>query len=290
VSLPPATPALPSLWRPYVSPRPPGTVTGELWAASVRMPALMATRDVTCLLPVSGLVPGRRYPVAYLLDGQNLFDTATAHRDEWRVDETMAVLAAEGIEAIVVGVPNGGERRFHEYTPYPSTDRHAADAGGGGATLRTLVEVIQPLVQATLPVLDGPADTLIGGSSLGGLMSLWCAWERPDRFGLVLAMSPAFPPGQARLLDLVRSPVGRPLRVHLDTGGREGRDVPSDRFLPRWSWGFRRDVRQTRDALLAAGLREGHDLRYVEDPPAVHREACWAARLPDALRFLLRRA
>ena len=146
-----------------------------------------------------------------------------------------------------------------------------------------------PLVEATLPVRTDAAGTLIGGSSLGGLMSLWCAWQRPDRFGRVLAMSPAFPPGQSVLLEQLRGPRADPgaVRVHLDTGGREGRDLRLDRIVPWWSAGFRRDVRRTRDALLAGGLRPGIDLRYIEDGKATHREAWWTRRLPDALRFLL---
>ncbi len=60
-----------------------------------------------------------------------------------------------------------------------------------------------------------------------------------------------------------------------------------DRVVPYWSWAFRRDVRRCRDALVSAGFTLGGDLRYVEDPAATHGEAAWAARLPDALRFLL---
>jgi predicted alpha/beta superfamily hydrolase len=275
-------------WRPYRSPQPPGTVTGTLLTARLSMPALGATRDLLCLLPAAPPATDRRYPVLYLFDGQNLFDAATAYAGEWQVDEVMAALAAEGLEAIVIGVPNGGERRFHEYTPFESGHRHAQAAGGGAATLQTLVEVVQPLVEATLPVRQGPDASIIGGSSLGGLMGLWCAWTRPDRFGGVLAMSPAYPPGQSVLLERLARRPAPSVRVHLDTGGHEGNDLRADRVLPLWSRAFRRDVRRTRDALLAAGLRDGETLQYVEVADARHEEAAWTARLPDALRFLLR--
>ena len=176
-------PAVGAPWVPYRSPHPPGTVTGTLLVTRLPMPSLGATRDLLCLLPARGLAPDRRYPVLYLFDGQNLFDEVTAYAGEWQVDETLAALAVEGLEAIVIGLPNGGERRFHEYTPFESAHRHAKAAGGGAATLQALVEVVQPLVEATLPIQPGSAASIVGGSSLGGLMGLWCAWTRPDRFG-----------------------------------------------------------------------------------------------------------
>jgi predicted alpha/beta superfamily hydrolase len=106
-------------------------------------------------------------------------------------------------------------------------------------------------------------------------------------FGAAAAFSPAFPPGQAAIIERLSSAPRPDVRIYLDTGGREGSDVRADRLVPLWSWSFRRDVRRCRDALLAAGYREGLDLRYVEEPDGLHREAAWATRLPEALRFLL---
>ncbi len=120
-------------------------------------------------------------------------------------------------------------------------------------------------------------------------MSLYVGWQHPEVFGGIGAFSPAFPPGQAELVKRIAVGPRPASRVYLDTGGREGRDMPADRLLPYWSWTFRRDVRRCRDALVAAGFTPGDDLRYVEDPAAMHREAAWAARLPGALRFLLHR-
>jgi hypothetical protein len=51
-----------------------------------------------------------------------------------------------------------------------------------------------------------------------------------------------------------------------------------------------RDARRLRVQLVAAGLVEGADLRFVEDPDAIHHESAWARRLPGALRFLFGRS
>lgn len=274
-------------WRPYAESHARGTVVGDLRCALVPAPELGGEREVLCLLPPGATSGGRRFPVLYMLDGQNLFDAATSYAGEWRVDETLATLREEGYEAIVVGVANGRDRRLAEYTPYPSGRRGPPGAGRGGATLRFVVDVLKPLVDASFPTRADQGATLIAGSSLGGLMSLYAAWERPDVFGAVAAFSPAFLPGQGRLIARLAATPHPDVRVYLDTGGREGSDLAMDRIMPLWSWSFRRDVRRCRDALLSAGLREGVELRYVEDPDAAHEEAAWAARLPDAFRFLL---
>lgn len=277
-------------WRPYAESHARSTVVGDLRRALVPAPELGGEREVLCLLPPGAVGGERRFPVVYMLDGQNLFDTTTSYAGEWRVDESMATLRDEGLEAIVVGVANGREQRLAEYTPYPSSRRGPSGAGRGPATLRFLTDILKPLVDASVPTRADRASTLIAGSSLGGLMSLYAAWERPDVFGGMAAFSPAFLPGQGALVARLATRPHPEVRVYLDTGGREGSDMAIDRVLPLWSWSFRHDVRRCRDALLSAGLREGVDLRYVEDPHAAHEEAAWAARLPDALRFLLGRS
>ncbi len=279
----------------------PSSVAGDLRVLpSVAAPHLGGRdRHVLALLPQGALDAGRRYPVLYMHDGQNLFDTGTSFAGEWRVDETMATLRSEGIEAIVVGIPNGGGYRFEEYTPYPSPPPASLAAtrlrigprlpngGKGAAYVRFLVESVKPAVDAAFPTLPEPAATGIMGSSLGGLISLWALAMRPDVFGFAGAMSVAFPPGQEALLDILRAqhPDGR--RVYLDVGGREASMQPLDRLQRTGSKAFVRGVERARDALIEAGFRDSVDVHYVLEPGAIHHESAWARRLPEALRFLL---
>ena len=255
-------------------------------------------RDILVLLPDCALESGRRYPVLYMHDGQNLFDRETSFAGEWQVDETMAALRAEGIEAIVVGIPNAGQARFAEYTPFPisrprggwsrAVPPWAREEGGSGpAYVSFLVETVKPAVDGAFPTRRDAAATGLMGSSLGALISLWAVCERPDVFGFAGAMSPAFPPGQDALLPLLRQLRPEGLRLYVDTGGREGSMHRTDGIGGRWSAAFRRDVERIRHALGTAGFREPLDFLYVEEPDAVHHESAWAGRLPDALRFLL---
>ncbi len=265
------------------------SVVGDLRVLrGLESPQLRDARDVLVLLPDGAEASGGRYPVLYMHDGQNLFDPETSFSGEWGVDETLAALRGEGIEAIVVGIPNGGPRRYAEYTPYPSDDRaEVPRVGEGRAYLRFLVDTVKPLVDAAFPTRTDRAATGIMGSSLGGLISLWAGFEHAPTFGFVGAMSLAVPRSQHALLDLIRRPASRPDRIYLDVGGREGAHGVFDRTAEIRSRAFVRGVRHVRDALVEGGSREPGDLRYVEDPEAIHHESDWARRLPDALRFLL---
>jgi predicted alpha/beta superfamily hydrolase len=243
------------------------------------------SREILVHLPAGAGSSGRRYPVLYLHDGQNLFDPAPSYRGEWELDETLAVLAREGTELIAVGIPNAGEGRYAEYTPYRGR-RAWATGGHGRAYLRWVVDTVKPAVDAAWPTLPGRETTGILGSSLGGLISLWAAVAHPETFGLVGAMSTAITPGQNAIIRRAARLDPPPVRAYLDVGGHEGNDAPSPGLERLWSAAVLREARQLRDALVASGLREPETLCYVEDPDAVHRETDWARRLPGALRFL----
>jgi predicted alpha/beta superfamily hydrolase len=249
-------------------------------------PSYAPGRDILVHLPAGALETSRRYPVLYMHDGQNLFDAATSFSGEWQVDETLAVLADEGLELIVVGIPNGGDLRYAEYTPYRGRRGPWPEGGLGRTYLRWVVGTVKPAVDAAFPTRTDRRATGIMGSSLGGLISLWAAVEYGATFGLIGAMSPAFPGGQGVILGPLRQLNRRPERAYVDAGGHEGSHAPTTAEERRWSAGFTRDARRVRDALVTAGLRESVDLRFVEDPDAIHHESAWARRLPDALRFL----
>ncbi|GBF05139.1 hypothetical protein DAERI_030305 [Deinococcus aerius] len=240
-----------------------------------------APRTLLAWLPPSYAdEPERHYPVVYFHDGQNVFDTATSYSGEWEADETLTRLAAEGIEAIAVGIPNGGERRFHEYSAAPNPELPET-LGGGGADdyIRFLVNTVKPLVDSHFRTLRGPENTVVIGSSMGGLVSLHTLLTRPDVFGHAGVMSPAFWTAPVESFTRVQTSPTPTGRIWLDIGGREGPDEP-ERMRSYWQ-----DAHAMRDLLLEKGM--GERLRFVADPEGRHHESAWAARLPGALRFLL---
>lgn len=235
------------------------------------------TRGVYVYLPPTYLEnTSARMPVVYMHDGQNLFDPAAAFGGvTWGVPQAMDGAANDGRfrEAIVVGPENAGSARIAEYTP---TADATYGGGNGDLYLRMLVEELKPLVDAELRTRSRREDTVLIGSSLGGLISSYAGVRKSDTFGLIGAMSPSVWWDNRVLLTIVsQTGAVRPLRVYLDSGD----SGPSSD-----------GVNDTRD--LAAGYRtlgyaDGSTLRYVVQPGATHTESAWASRLPGALEFLL---
>lgn len=220
--------------------------------------------------------PERRYPVLYLHDGQNLFEGATAFvpGQDWRVSDT----ADERIKAgrveplIIVGIYNTGKKRIHEYTP----TRDRTHGAGGAADLygQMLTEELKPFIDRTYRTRPDPANTGLGGSSLGGLVTLYLGLNHPHVFGKLAVLSPSVWWDNRVILKLVRMTSLKPrLSIWLDIGtGEGGKHV--------------RDARMLRDELVRAGWMLGSDLRYAEIPEAGHNEAAWAERVGPFLEFL----
>jgi predicted alpha/beta superfamily hydrolase len=225
----------------------------------------------------------QRYPVLYLHDGQNVFDAAGAGA-EWRVDEAAQrlVLANEVKPFIVVAIASTA-KRVNEYTPVamrlPAERANlgrAESAGGNAARYADyLIRELKPMIDTRYRTLPNAANTAVGGSSLGGLVSLWLALHRSDVFGAALVVSPSVWWGDGFLLREAKSAniAGARPRLWLDMGTRE-----SEKAIP--------DVRRLRDALIERGWRLGDTLDYLEADNASHDEASWAKRVPQMLRFL----
>jgi predicted alpha/beta superfamily hydrolase len=233
-------------------------------------------RDITVFVPPAyEAEPDRRFPVLYLHDGQNLFDPDKAFKtgEHWRVGETATALIESGaIEPlIIVGVDNGGPRRLHEYTP-----THDRRRGGGGADVygQFLIDELKTVIDATYRTLPDPSHTTLGGSSLGGLVSLYLGLKRPDVFGAAAVMSPSVWWDRRAILRNVREARPKPrLRMWVDIGTREGRHhVDNARLL--------------KAGLLKEGWQEGDDLHYEEVPGGTHSEGAWAARFDRVLKWL----
>ena len=244
------------------------------------------TRDILVYLPPSYPTANRTYPTLYMHDGQNLFDEATSFAGEWRVDDVLEELAAEGLEAIVVGVPNTGAERLQEYSPF-----HDSRFGGGRAAdyVKFVVETVRPLVDEAFRTTGDREGTATIGSSMGGMISLYAFFERPDVFGAVGAVSPSVGFAQGALIEYIERARFVGGRIYLDVGTLEGRPRDRDPLeLRREPGAYVRKVREARDLLTRKGYREEVDLLYVEDEGGVHNEAAWARRFPRLVRFLLR--
>jgi predicted alpha/beta superfamily hydrolase len=232
-------------------------------------------RRLTVYLPPGyAAAPERRYPVLYLHDGQNLFDpAAAAFGVAWDAHRTAERLIDAGRipPLILVGIDNT-PARLDEYTIHRD---HREQAGGRGLLYgRFLTEEVKPFIDDRYRTLPGRETTGVGGSSLGGLISLAIVRAHGDVFGLCAALSPSLWWCRGRLLREVAADgawLRRVVRLWIDMGTRE--DSPRrTRLLVRH--------------LEAAGLRHGEQFRYEEVPGGEHNEAAWAARFDRVLLYL----
>ncbi|QMV20062.1 esterase [Granulicella sp. 5B5] len=240
---------------------------------------LPSRRDVMVYLPEAYLQePERAFPVFYLHDGQNVFDGRTSYVADhtWRAIETSDRLTAAGLmePTILVGVANTGVKRITEYTP----TRDARMGGGAGDRYgRLLVEELKPLVDQSFRTLQGPQHTGMGGSSLGGLITLALGLKYPEVFGRLAVMSPSVWWNQRSILNIVsefKASDSRPRpRIWLDMGTAEGL-----RHL--------RDTDLLHRRLRLRGWKDGVDLQYLRVDGAQHNEDAWAARFDRTLTFL----
>ena len=202
----------------------------------------------------------KRYPVLYMHDGQNLFLKEEAFLGiTWRADEVLTVLDQMNAieEVIVVGIhPN---RREREYT-LPGYEEYG----------RFVVETLKPLIDAEYRTLVGPSNAAVMGSSLGGVVSFYLAWQWPDVFGKVACLSSTFT-FRDDLLKRVSTERKRKIKIYLDSGW------PGDNYEA---------TRSMRDRLIWRGYRPGSELLYLAFPEAKHDENAWAARSPIPFQFL----
>lgn len=155
------------------------------------MPQLGRTRRVWLYLPPGYATSGRRYPVLYLQDGQNVFDAATSFAGEWGVDEALNQLATSGQDptgCIVVAVDNG-PNRLDEYSPW---NNPAYGGGQGDLYVDFLVQTLKPYIDTNYRTLPDRTNTGIGGSSMGALIATYAALREPTVFGKVASFSPAY--------------------------------------------------------------------------------------------------
>jgi predicted alpha/beta superfamily hydrolase len=233
-------------------------------------------RQITVYLPTQyAAETGRSFPVMYLHDGQNLFDPRTSYvpGHTWRAGLTADRLALEGRAepVILVGIANTGLRRMAEYTP---TRDFRMGGGEGSRYGRVLIEEVKPFIDRTFRTLPDAACTGLGGSSLGGLITLFLGLQHPEVFSRLAVISPSIWWDHRSILSFVTSANPRPnLRIWLDIGTAEGaRHVRDTELLAR--------------LLRKHGWTPGLDLAFQTFPGAIHNEDAWADRFDQVLAFL----
>jgi predicted alpha/beta superfamily hydrolase len=231
--------------------------------------ALGVQRRVWLYLPKDYATSGKRYPVMYMPDGQNIFDAATAAYGEWGVDEMLDKYFDEtGKSCIVVAIDHGGKTRLTEYNPY---NNFHFGKGKGRLFVKSLVESLKPVIDARFRTLSDATNTYMAGSSMGGLITMWAVMQYPKVFGAAGILSPSFwmaPSLKADVRHALRNYTGK---LFFYAGGMEGRNMISDM-----------DTVISKITLNS----KAKITRRIENNSG-HNEASWKAVFPEFIKLVL---
>lgn len=162
----------------------------EVISEAFDIPQLDKTRKVTILLPYDYHQSSKRYPVLYIQDGQNLFNDH-APFGNWEIDRKMAVLAERGMgDLIIVAIDHGEKSRITEYTPIETLNLGIGQ-GEGELYINFMKDTLKPHIDQHYRTLTDAWHTGVGGSSMGGLISLYAGLIQPNTFGRLMVFSPS---------------------------------------------------------------------------------------------------
>ncbi|MBF4485158.1 alpha/beta hydrolase-fold protein [Flavobacterium sp. CSZ] len=174
------------LWITSLTSAQESTASKNVSTFTIEAPQLKTTKKIWIYLPKDYSATAKKYSVIYMHDAQNLFDAKTSFSGEWNVDEKLDSLKAQ---VIVVGIEHGNEKRIDELTPFKNEKY-----GGGNADnyLDFIVKTLKPHIDATYRTKPKAKNTIIMGSSLGGLVSYYAILKYPETFGKAGIFSPSF--------------------------------------------------------------------------------------------------
>lgn len=211
----------------------------------------------------------KRYPVIYMHDGQNIFETGPF--GTWAADVAAALQTRIGAmrECIIVGIDNTSNR-FADYTT-------PADGGRGDRYTNFIRNELKPIIDAQYRTLPDALNTGAIGSSLGAVISLYMGWDYTNTFTRLGLLSGAW---QATGIDTrAANETKRPVRMWLDSGDS---GTSNDNYWLTFN---------LRDALIQPNHAGGaytiqNDVVHMVGFNHSHNEAAWSQRIGPAFAFL----
>jgi predicted alpha/beta superfamily hydrolase len=254
-------------WLPY---RPSQLPKIHLISEEFEIPQLNKTRKIWALLPHDYDTSEESYPVLYLQDAQNLFNE-NADFGNWEIDKKLAVMSDYGIgKIIIIAVAHAESERLQEY----NVGQTLLGAGSGKQYIRFLTDTLKPFVDKTFRTRSDRESTGIGGSSMGGLVSIFSGLIYPEVFGKLMVFSPSLwviPKIKLGFLDFFEP---SETRLYLYAGGDE-----SDTMISH--------VTKLQKRLLKRESLQGKmKIRLSINMDGKHNEVYWSDEFPKAIEWL----
>ncbi|QOR73918.1 alpha/beta hydrolase [Cruoricaptor ignavus] len=244
----------------------------EVISEEFYMPQLDRTRKVWALLPHNYYETEKRYPVLYLHDAQNLFNEGSPYGN-WEIDKKLSILAEYGRgDIIVIAVDHGKEARISEYI----FDNDAVSNGSEGKRyIRFITDTLKPFVDANFRTLKEREFTGIGGSSLGGLISIYSGFLYPEVYSKLMIFSPSLWVEPRNNFPMVGFRKPFDLKMYIYGGEREGSRMVAriKRFVKTMQrWEYKNFFKM--------------DVKVSINPEGEHNEFYWSQEFPAAVEWL----
>ncbi len=236
------------------------------------IPQLNKTRKIWALLPHNYYKTTVRYPVLYLQDAQNLFHEGSPFGN-WEIDRKMSLLAEYGRgDLIIIAIENGHENRINEYIL--ESDSIAKNAEGK-KYVRFLADTLKPYVDNSYRTKPERGFTGIGGSSLGGLISIYGGFLYPEVYSKLMIFSPSLwvnPDYNFPMMNF-KSPYNT--KVYMYGGLQEGADMAER---------MREFEKRMEGAENQYSVQ--FEFKMSFNPDGAHQEFYWAQEFPRAVEWL----
>ncbi|UUX34141.1 alpha/beta hydrolase [Fundicoccus culcitae] len=229
------------------------------------------------------------YPVLYMHDGQNVFYSKESYSGySWKVIPTLKEQTSLP-KMIVVGIDNGGIKRLDEYGPWqtdlPNLQNDYVVGGVGMAYGEWVVNELKPFIDSQYRTKKEAKQTLLAGSSMGGLITAYMGSAYPDVFGTIGVFSLASWFSQRDFLDFVsHHPIPSENKIYLQVGTNEGDDVDSSMLNEKVNQVYIDTTLEYYQSLIGQGVGLNQIwLRILADE--IHHEKYWADHFLEFLLF-----
>ncbi|WP_223115302.1 TIM-barrel domain-containing protein [Hanstruepera ponticola] len=250
----------------------------KILSEDFKIPQLDRERKIWVYLPPNYKTSNKSFPVIYMHDGQNLFDSSTAYSDEWEVDETLNRLFKEKqVELIVVGIDNGGNKRLDEYSPWVNKKY---GGGEGDHYMEFIVNTLKPYIDSNFRTRSDKENTAIIGSSMGGLISYYAALEYPDVFGKAGIYSPSFWFSQKSISFAKTKEKLQDSKLYFLAGGKEGGNTDFNEINQTV-----RDMNTVVEILKSQGV-PSKNMYSTVIPEGEHNEKLWKESFEETILWL----
>ena len=233
------------------------------------IPQLNKTRKIWALLPHDYDTTDERYPVMYLQDAQNLFNEDAVYGN-WEIDKKLAVMSEYKIgKIIIIAIEHAEKDRIKEY----NVGKTVLGKGQGKKYIRFVTETLKPFVDSNFRTKKEREFTGIGGSSMGGLVSIFSGLRYPEVYGKLMIFSPSLWVVPKLKIDAEVSDAEN-TKIYLYAGGDESATM------------IQHVKEFKKNMLLSEFVKDKMQINLNINSEGKHNETYWSDEFPKAIEWL----